>query len=190
MPESVQCPDCQRRLKVPESLLGKKVKCPTCGAAFTAAGGAPPAPAPAPGPARRPRKEEAYEEEPAPRPAPRRARDDDEEDEGDDEERPRRRRRRRRARFSNHEASHRGGTVLTLGILSIALGVCCPLVGIGLGIGAMSMANADLSKMDRGEMDPSGMGSTRAGQICGIIGLVLSILNAIGGAIIFMSGQH
>jgi predicted Zn finger-like uncharacterized protein len=185
MPEIVQCSECQRKLKVPDSLLGKRVKCPTCGTTFTAGGDAPPAPAPAPTPARRPREEEEYEEKPA---RPRRGRDEDEEDEDEYEERPRRRRRRRR-RFGGGQ-SHRGGTVLTLGILSIALGLCCPLLGIGLGIGAMSMANADLPKMDGGEMDPSGMGSTRAGQICGIIGLVLSILNAILGVIIAVSNQH
>jgi hypothetical protein len=145
------------------------VKCPTCGATFTAAGEAPPEPAPAP--ARRPRKEEAYEEEPAPPP---RERDDYPEEEEDYDDRPRRRRRRRR-RFSDYEAPHRGGTVLTLGILSVVL-CCCPLLGLGLGIGAISMANSDLPKMDRGEMDAGGAGATRGGQICGIIGIVLSVL--------------
>jgi predicted Zn finger-like uncharacterized protein len=186
MPEIVQCPECQRKLKVPDNLLGKKVKCPTCGATFTAASEAAPEPAPAPAPARRPRREEAYEEEPAP---PAREREDYEEDEGDLEDRPRRRRRRRRP-IGDYEAPHRGGTILTLGILSIVVGLCCPLAGIGLGIGALTMANADLPKMDRGEMDPGGMGSTRGGQICGIIGLILSILNAVAGVILMVAQQH
>src|ERR1700674_5512656 len=62
MPEIIQCPQCDRKLKVPEDLLGKNVKCPTCGATFTAAaaGGAPAAPPP------------PVEEE-APRPSSRRA---------------------------------------------------------------------------------------------------------------------
>jgi hypothetical protein len=39
MPEIVTCPDCQRTLRVPDNLLGKKVKCPGCQGMFTAAGG-------------------------------------------------------------------------------------------------------------------------------------------------------
>jgi predicted Zn finger-like uncharacterized protein len=36
MPETITCPQCSRELRVPESLLGKKVKCPGCGTTFTA----------------------------------------------------------------------------------------------------------------------------------------------------------
>jgi predicted Zn finger-like uncharacterized protein len=36
MPEVVSCPDCQSKLRVPDNLLGKKVKCPKCSNAFTA----------------------------------------------------------------------------------------------------------------------------------------------------------
>ncbi len=32
----VQCPVCQKRLKVPSNVGGKKVKCPGCAAAFVA----------------------------------------------------------------------------------------------------------------------------------------------------------
>jgi predicted Zn finger-like uncharacterized protein len=181
MPEIVQCPECQRKLKVPDNLLGKNVKCPTCGATFTAAGEAAPEPAAAPAPARRPR-EEAYEEEPAP---PRR-REDYEEDEGDYEERPRRRRRRP---VGDYQTPNRGGTILTMGIFSIVLAICCAIAGIGLGIGALTMANTDLAKMERGEMDPSGMGSTRGGQICGIIGLILGGLNMVAGVIIVIASN-
>jgi predicted Zn finger-like uncharacterized protein len=184
MPEIVQCPECQRKLKVPDNLLGKKVKCPTCGATFTAAGEAAAEPAPAPAPARRPRQEEAYEEEPAPPP-----REEYDEDEGDLEDRPRRRRR-RRPRGGDYEAPHRGGNILTMGIFSIVLALCCAIAGIGLGIGALTMANADLAKMERGEMDPSGMGNTRAGQICGIIGLILGALNMVAGVVLVIANNH
>ena len=34
MPQIVTCPDCGRKLKVPDDLLGKKVKCPGCGQKF------------------------------------------------------------------------------------------------------------------------------------------------------------
>jgi predicted Zn finger-like uncharacterized protein len=33
----IHCPECQRQLKVPEEMLGRLVKCPTCGAMFTVA---------------------------------------------------------------------------------------------------------------------------------------------------------
>lgn len=40
MPEIIACPDCERTLRVPDDLLGRKVKCPSCGITFIA-GGAP-----------------------------------------------------------------------------------------------------------------------------------------------------
>jgi predicted Zn finger-like uncharacterized protein len=101
MPEITRCPNCERQVRVPDELLGKLVKCPTCGTTFTASAvgdrpAAPPEPRPAPPPAG------AYREEP---PQPRRAvlrsdNEDYEEHYGDDEEydedRPRRRGRRGR----------------------------------------------------------------------------------------------
>ncbi|HEY1375778.1 MAG TPA: hypothetical protein VGF55_03255 [Gemmataceae bacterium] len=72
-----------------------------------------------------------------------------------DEPAPRRRRR--------WVEPHRGSTVLTLGILSLV--VCSPL-----GIAAWVMGNTDLAAMRRGDMDPSGEGTTQAGRICGMIG--------------------
>lgn len=84
MPEIINCPDCGRQLRVPDDLLGKKVKCPGCKAMFRAevSGGAgeeeapPPPPkrrrpaeeeAPPPPPRRRPpAEEERYSEEPVP----------------------------------------------------------------------------------------------------------------------------
>lgn len=60
---------------------------------------------------------------------------------------------------------HRGGTILTLGILSLI--ICAPL-----GVFAWSMGGSDLSKMRMDRMDRSGEGSTRAGYVCGIIGSI------------------
>jgi hypothetical protein len=94
------CPECQGQLQVPGEFLGRKVKCPTCGAQFIAGGGSASVPvAPA---------------TPAPRSKP--YDEDDEDVEYDD--RPRRRRR-------SHHEPHRGSTILVLGILSIV--VCTPL---------------------------------------------------------------
>jgi RNA polymerase subunit RPABC4/transcription elongation factor Spt4 len=67
---------------------------------------------------------------------------------------------------------HRGGTVLTFGILGLA---CC----FGFGIAAWIMGNHDLPEMDEGRMDPSGREMTRAGRICGIVSVGLSLLQVL-----------
>src|SRR5438874_11415834 len=36
MPEIINCPQCERKLRVPDDLLDRPVKCPTCGHLFTA----------------------------------------------------------------------------------------------------------------------------------------------------------
>lgn len=71
MPEIVNCPQCQRQLRVPDNLIGQSVKCPTCTTIFTAtvgavmgSGPAAPPPPPAPVQAQPPRYEP-----PAPQPA-------------------------------------------------------------------------------------------------------------------------
>jgi uncharacterized membrane protein len=64
---------------------------------------------------------------------------------------------------------HRGTTVLVLGILGL---VVCPI----LGIIAWVMGNGDLREMQAGQMDPTGQGMTKAGKICGMIGVILAIV--------------
>jgi hypothetical protein len=39
MPEITSCPDCEKKLRVPDDLLGKKVRCPGCGVQFIARAG-------------------------------------------------------------------------------------------------------------------------------------------------------
>lgn len=68
---------------------------------------------------------------------------------------------------------HRGGLILTFGILGL---VCCGVFGIV----AWVMGNGDLKEMAAGRMDPAGQGMTQAGKICGIIGVVLNVIGAIG----------
>ena len=67
---------------------------------------------------------------------------------------------------------HRGGAVLALGIIGIVVCFIC-------GIIAWVMASKDLKEMDAGRMDPSGKGLTKAGMICGIVGVVLTALGII-----------
>jgi hypothetical protein len=55
------------------------------------------------------------------------------------------------------------------------------------------MGNNDLKEMAAGTMDPTGLGLTKAGKICGIVGIALQIvvlvLQLLGaGLIAFLTG--
>ena len=67
---------------------------------------------------------------------------------------------------------HRGTLILVLGILGI---VCCFICGII----AWVMGNNDLKQMAAGAMDPSGEGLTKAGKICGMVGVILAIVGIV-----------
>jgi predicted Zn finger-like uncharacterized protein len=211
MPELVNCPHCEKKLRVPDNLIGQPVKCPTCGKTFTAtaasAAAPPPEEKPAPRPAaRRPPAEEeqvedvprrrrpadADEEEERPRRRPRA--EDEEEDEDDrprrrrprededDEEEDDRPRRRKRRRY----APHRGVLILILAILGF---VVCPIFYPV----AWIMGNTDIAEIDAGRMDPEGRGLTQAGRIIGMIGTILMLiaflLACLFGVIGAMSGK-
>jgi predicted Zn finger-like uncharacterized protein len=171
MTEVIQCPQCQRQLRVPEELRGKAVKCPSCSHTFTAplAGAAdtPAVPPPPPG---------QHDAEEPPRPSTRRPRppqeDYGEEPGADYDDEPWIRRR-------LDAVPHRGGLILTLGILSL---VCC---GIICGPIAWVMGNNDMREIRAGRMDPEGEGLTNAGRICGIVGTCLGIVGLICGVIQF-----
>jgi predicted Zn finger-like uncharacterized protein len=93
MPTIVQCPSCEKKLRVADELLGKTVRCPGCKTAFTAEGEDEPIEAElveeAP---RRPRRPVAAADDEEDEPRPRRPQEV--EDEEKDEPRPRRRPRR------------------------------------------------------------------------------------------------
>jgi predicted Zn finger-like uncharacterized protein len=161
MPTTIDCPSCNRKLRVPDDLLGKEVKCPTCGTTFTAAESTAPPPVEAeepsaPARARPSAPPDEYEEEPPARGS-----------EGDG-------RRRRRSRA--HLQPHRGTLILVLGILGL-------VAFQPLGIVAWVLGNNDLKEMRAGRMDPEGEGQTNAGRICGMIATImmgLSLLCACG----------
>jgi hypothetical protein len=69
---------------------------------------------------------------------------------------------------------HRGGTVLALGVLSL---FC--VAGFLLGPLAFLLARSDLRAMREGRMDRAGADTTRAGQICGVLGTILWLLALI-----------
>jgi len=68
-----------------------------------------------------------------------------------------------------HQKPHRGGMILTFGILGI---LCCG----PLGIVAWVMGASDLREIRGGRMDPSGRGLTQAGMVVGIIATIIFIL--------------
>ncbi|HLW65600.1 MAG TPA: hypothetical protein VKS79_09800 [Gemmataceae bacterium] len=88
---------------------------------------------------------------------------------------------------------HRGTWLLWGGIITIPLsfvfmcpyaGAVATTAGIGLSIFVLWAARKDMKKMDQQSMDRTGRGSTQAGMICAIIGLVFNVLGAIPGYII------
>jgi hypothetical protein len=77
---------------------------------------------------------------------------------------------------SYYGAPHRGGVILTFGILSWVLCMfSCFLVNLGFAIAAWAMGRADLAAMRAGEMDPSGQSATQAGMILGIVNVVVFV---------------
>ena len=141
MVEYITCPACQSRLQFPESRAGNQVKCPRCGATFTA-----------PGPDSAPPIPPSQDDEAVVRRRPRY--DDDYYDEYPD---------RGYSWRSRRYEPHRGSTILVLGILGQVL--CGPI----LGPIAWIMGQMDMNEIRSGRMNPEGEGLTNAGRICGII---------------------
>jgi hypothetical protein len=157
MTDIIECPQCHRKLRMDESVLGQTVQCPACQTTFVAQAQIPPAPSLTP-----------YR--PVEQPEPRRD-DDYRRPVADDEDYPRARR--RRGDYDGMQP-HRGGTIQTLGILGLIFCWLFP-VGLILSIAAVTMASSDLGLMSRGLMDRSGESATNTGKTCGIIGLCLSL---------------
>jgi hypothetical protein len=181
--EIVSCSNCQKKLQVPEDLLGQEVQCPSCGTSFTA-GTAPP-PLPLPPHAVQPERKEPKTEPEAEADVYRRSaggrrryveEDDHGREEGDEREG-------RRARRRDQEP-HRGSLILTLGILSLAGGFLCGGIPLFLGPVAWILGSADMAEIRAGRMDAEGEGATNAGRICGIVATVLLVLAVIAAAVL------
>jgi predicted RNA-binding Zn-ribbon protein involved in translation (DUF1610 family) len=195
----LDCPSCGRKLRLPEDLLGKRVKCPTCGGEFDAtppADGAkpnlslddpaaPPAGGPAspvtsaaPGSSPPPPREEGSTRycpacgERVPAGSERCHYCGADLTAAHEDDRPWERPGGPARRDSE---PHRGTLILVLGILSLVIGY----IGLPMGIMAWVMGQRDLRKMAANEMDPQGKGLTQAGWICGIIGTILQSLYVV-----------
>jgi predicted Zn finger-like uncharacterized protein len=187
MATDVDCPSCDQKLRVPDDLLGKKVKCPSCKTMFKATAGGLQEPAESP-----PVEEE--EEVPSRRssglspsnrsnlPGRRSSLPDEEDaDEGEDEDRPRRKAGRRSLRKRNRNlAPHRGTLILVFGILGL---VVAPLI---FGPIAWIMGNNDIKEMQAGRMDPEGESQTNIGRILGMISTILGIMAIVIACVFFV----
>jgi len=80
-----------------------------------------------------------------------------------------------------HHAPHRGGLILTLGILGIACCIICAPI-------AWVMGQGDLQKIRAGQMDPAGRSLTQAGMVLGIIGTLILAVQIVFGAVGIMAG--
>ena len=79
-----------------------------------------------------------------------------------------------RPQINQYAESHRGGLILTLGLLSWI--ITCPFFGIADWV----IGAEDLRKISRGQMDGSGRDLTYAGYILGMIHVILSIITFSG----------
>jgi predicted Zn finger-like uncharacterized protein len=178
MPEQIRCPSCASTLRVPDNLLGQRVKCPRCQTTFTAT---------APGPDE---PEGGYTEEPARparRPAPPPEDEDAGSDEGPDEGRPRRRVRydeeededrppRRVRRRSSEAFSAVAGpatALMVVGILDIVIGI----VSLLLRVAGVGLAAAGPAGPGRG----AGNADLAAQMMFGVVASILTI--CLGGVI-------
>ena len=150
MAEIITCPDCQRKLQVPESYYGQTVQCPECSHTFVADPHAPNL-----------QTQTTVVAPPAKEGRPR-SRDRDDEHAEIDVMKPLRR----------SENPHRGGLILALGIVAIVVFFPC---SIFCGPMAWSMGNTDLAEMRTGNMDPSGEGMVHAGRVLGMIATILMV---------------
>lgn len=173
MPETIHCPECGRQLRVPDELMGKRVKCPSCGSSFGAAAavqdaGEPPEPAPAPPRPRRPSPPLEDELEEAP----------EEEYEGRRPRRPARRGGRARDAVSGPATA-----LLVSGILGVVLSVCgivANLTGAGMNAVVANAGGAPNRPGPRPDEAIANMFGGVLGAISGGIGLVVQGLVIFG----------
>ena len=172
MPEQVRCPSCNATLRVPDTLLGKNVKCPKCQTTFLAETEEPAEPEgivrdPAPSSRRRPSAPpEEYEDEPPL--------------EEEDEDRPRRRR--RRGRGSAAAESAVAGPAIAMMVVA-GLDVAWTIIDLLLrllGIGLYAAGAAQGGVRSGGPTSPDLLISGAAGIAGDILGAAIAVLILVG----------
>jgi hypothetical protein len=160
MPSTVTCATCQRELRVPDEYLGKRVKCPACGAVFTPTADG-----------HSPEASRTTTSDPGTAATPSTTAKTGTESEFffEDDDIPPDKRRRRRMDLN----PHRGTLIIVLGALSVV--ACGPFGPV-----AWIMGNADLKEIRAGRMDPDGESLTNTGKVLGIIGTILFVLGCVG----------
>jgi predicted Zn finger-like uncharacterized protein len=158
----IQCPDCGKSLKVNDSTLGKRVRCPGCKNPFVV----PDAPV-----VELAEEDEEQEERVTTRPRrPAARREREEEDEEDDEPR---RPRRKRVRNEDDVGVSFSSTPLIFGILSILLS-CSLVIGFYFGMKALNEANAELDRLPGGKRARAARKQLQVAKTLGVIGMCLS----------------
>jgi predicted Zn finger-like uncharacterized protein len=167
VPTSIQCPQCKKSLKVNDTALGKRVRCPACASTFLAV---------------EPMDEvldviavDSEEEERRPSASPRRDADDEADEEAEEgPPRPRRKRRRR------EEGTSISPPILPLVFAALAiLFSCAPIVGAALGVLAFNRASAALDDLPGGRRAQSARTLLNIAKIMGIVGICLSAVMLI-----------
>ncbi len=163
MPEIITCPDCGRKLRVSDQLVGKKVKCPDCNVKFT--GGITTAPAAKVGKSAVPKRAtDEDEDDDRPRRRGRSQRDDDDDEENDD--RP------RRDRFKSTPEQKRAGWKMTLLGLNLLCYATYVLMGIVVveALGCSVIALIGVVGMSSMNNDPNvGLGSLMGAGIAAFL---------------------
>jgi hypothetical protein len=170
-----ECPSCGKKLKIPDDLVGRTVRCSDCAGTFVAEMPRSPAPPPAP------RRDDEFDERPSRRRAPTY-------DTGG---------------LLPHRgvitlifgiialvtALLSGGAVLGggaagavtggIGLVVAGGGIIFNVLGLVFGILSWVWGSRDLALMKAGVMDPTGHGMTMGGYVCGIIGTIMNALALI-----------
>jgi hypothetical protein len=196
MPIQTSCPSCGKTLRVPDTLIGKSVKCPSCQTQFSAGEGAGATESPPPlprdsrrdegireeTPSRRPAREEEYEDDrPSRRPA--RRNDDYEDDDRDrddefDDDRPRRRRSRRSREYAESKVAGPAICLMVVGGLMIALALFATIFSLVMAANPGAMGGGGGGGMGGG---PGGPPEPIFNVIGGIITLIWAGLIFFGG---------
>jgi hypothetical protein len=143
MPTDVDCPSCAQKLRVPDDLLGKNVKCPACTQMFLAT-------------------MRGLKESPPP--------EESDNEEGDEAPRRSKGRSLRRRRGQDYQP-HRGTLILVLGILAIVTGLHLILGPIAWIMGNNDLKEIHAGRMDPEGEGNTNIGRI-LGMVATILGIV------------------